>query len=193
MCSSDLETNLQEAPGTILDVSVTVLVPREGIIEQLTRKGVDVGDKASGEDLAPELDEIRMCIANALGVEDGAKVVVKAVTFPRPPVPEPPPEPERLASLWTAYGTSAVLGLLTLMAMFLLWRMLKRPVEVSLASPGVDSLGLHTGDEDLLADLSGLDAETLRKAKIERRVREMVQDSPQEAARMITRWVRTES
>ena len=185
------ETLLEEAPGKILDISVTVLVPRDGVIEQLKTEGAEIDEKASAQDLAPKLDEIRDCVANGLGVTEPSKVVVKAVSFSKPPAPEPPPEPEMLASLWGTYGSAGVLGLFTLVAMFLLWRMLKRPVEVSLASRG-GGMSLGMTDEELLSDLSGPDADTLRKAKIEDKVKEMVVESPQDAAKLITRWVHTE-
>ena len=188
------ETNIEEPPGAILDMSVTAMVPREGVIAQLKSDGVKIDDKASAEELAGKLEEIRLCIANGLGIPDGAKVVVKAVSFPKTASIEEPAAAETAAGqTWNTYGTTAVLGAFVIAAMWMLWRMVKRPVEMRLDGGSGSALGLATGDEELLANLSGLDSEAVRRARLEKKVKEMVRENPKDAATLVTRWADTES
>ena len=186
-------TTLAEPPGKVTDLSVTALVDREGVIEQLRSEGEGVSEKATPEDLVEKIEEIRLCIANGLGVTDEKKVVVKAVSFPKAPVLEEPARTEvGVGAEWKTYGTPAVLGVLVLAAMLALWRMVKKPVEMRLDARSGSALGLGTGDEELLANLSGLDEETVRRARLEEKVKEMVAAKPEDAAKLVTRWVETE-
>lgn len=179
------------APGKVTDVSVTALVPRDGIIEQLKAEGVEVKDSSSPPEMTAKLDEIQMMVMNSLGISDRGRVVVKAVSFPKPEVPQPPPAPSKVTVLWSSYGTSAVLGVLTLVAVGMVWRMVGKPVEVNL-SRGGSGLGLPSTDEELLGSLGGPDATALRSARLEEKVQEMVSQNPQDAANLIKRWVHTE-
>jgi len=190
---STTETKLEEPPGKILDMSVTALVDRDGVIAQLASEGVTVGTEAGGEELNEKLSEMQAFIANGLRMTDVTKVVVKAVSFPKAPIPEPPIEVEGMTVTWEKYGTSLVLGVLVVAAMVLLWRMVKRPVEMRLDAGSGSALGLATGDETLLANLSGVDAETMRRTRLETRVKEMIEENPDDAAKLVTRWVNTES
>jgi flagellar biosynthesis/type III secretory pathway M-ring protein FliF/YscJ len=182
-------TRTIQAPGEVKDIAVSVLVPRDQVIEQLKARGVKVDEKAADQAVTAELDRLKQVIMTGLNITEPAKVLVDAVTFTRPSLPE-----EKAAAgmagymqYVTQYGGTAGLALLTLVALFFLWRMVKRPVEVS-----APSRPMALTDEELLVGLDGPDESVRRAEKVEEKVAEMVKQSPRDAASLITRWVQTE-
>ena len=179
-------THLVKAPGDILDMSVSVLVPREQVIEQARGRGLTVDERSGEGAIAGELDSIRRAIMNMLLLDKEANVTVQAVTFPKPKAVREPPAAGAAADFWAKYGRASVLGGLSLLALFFLWRMVKKPVEVR---PAPEPAFV---DEQVLAGAEGPEAAGLRSERIERQVGDMVRRSPDEAAGVVTRWVQSE-
>ncbi len=180
-------THLVKAPGDILDLSVSVLVPREQVIEQVRGRGIAVDDKAADGPIAAELDSLRKSIANMLLVEKETNITVQAVTFPKAAALLEPKAVHAAAAtgdFWSKNWRTLVLGALSLVALFFLWRMVKAPVEVRPVAPAAD--------EQLLAGVGKPGAEAVRAEQVEQKVVEMVRKSPAEAAGLVSRWVRTE-
>ena len=180
-------THLVKAPGDILDMSVSVLVPREQVIEQIRGRGVAVDEKSADGPVSAELDGIRKAIANMLLVEKEGNITVQAVTFPKAvAMVEPTKETAAgTADFWAKYGRATALGAISLVALFFLWRMVKAPVVVRAAAPAFT-------EEQLLAGVGKPGAESVRAEHVEQKVVEMVRKSPGEAAGLVTRWVQTE-
>lgn len=179
-------TKLVKSPGDVEDISVSVFVPREQVIAQIKARGIEVDEKAADPQIAAELTGIKKSVANMLLVKELDKITVEAVTFPKPRVPEEPTGTGFLADFWPKHGRTAVLAVLSLFALLLLWRMVKKPVEV------VARTGQALADEEILTGLAGPSAGALRTERVEREVEDMVRDNPRDAANLITRWVQTE-
>jgi flagellar biosynthesis/type III secretory pathway M-ring protein FliF/YscJ len=116
------------------------------------------------------------------------------VSLPRMAMMTEPAAATTTGSTMGKYGVWEVVAPMVLIAVavLVLWGMVKRPVQVSLDGRSGSALGLATGDEELLADLSGLDAESRRRQRLEGKVKDMVTENPQDAAKLVTRWVHTE-
>lgn len=178
-------THLVKAPGDILDMSVSVLVPREQVLSQVRSRGVVVDDKAADAPVALELDSIRKSIMTMLLLDKEGNVTVQAVTFPKPVVMAEPAKPAAAEALWSHYGRAGALGGISLLALFLLWRMVRKPVVVRTVEPAFT-------DEELLAGVQTPGAAGLRGERMEKHVAEMVRKSPGDAAGMVSRWVQSE-
>jgi flagellar biosynthesis/type III secretory pathway M-ring protein FliF/YscJ len=177
-------TSLVKAPGGVEDVAVTVFVPRDEVVQQITSRGVAEDQAASQIDT--ELNDIRTSLASMLMVSDPQKVNVRAVTFPKPTPSETPVEAGFVGKFWTDHGRTTVLAGLSLVALFLLWRMVKKPVElVSGPSAGYAA-------EEVLTGFEGPSADARHSEKMERTVNDMVRQSPGDAANLVTRWVQSE-
>jgi flagellar biosynthesis/type III secretory pathway M-ring protein FliF/YscJ len=182
-------THLVKAPGDVLDMSVSVFVPREQVVAQIVGRGVEVDEKAADAAIAGELDVIRKSVANMLLVSDLSRITVEAVTFPKPAVAGEPSEAGFAAarrSDWAGHGRTIVLSALTLLALLLLWRMVRKPVEVVVGRSDMLS------DEEILAGVEAPGVGGLRGEDVQRKVEQMVRADPQDAANLITRWVRSE-
>jgi flagellar biosynthesis/type III secretory pathway M-ring protein FliF/YscJ len=161
-----------------------VFVPREQVLEQIKGRGVAVDDKNSESAVATELDGIRKSLMTMLLVEKESHITVQAVTFPKAKAVEEPVALSPVAQIWPKHGKTIVLGTLSLVAFFLLWRMVKKPVEVVIGP------GPNYEDEQLLAgtEIPG----AVRAGKMEQKVTEMVRKNPGEAASLVSRWVQSE-
>ncbi len=178
-------THLVKAPGDILDMSVSVLVPREQVVEQVRSRGVEIDEKAADAPVALELDSIRRSIVTMLLLEKEGNVTVQAVTFPKPVAAAEPPKAKDGEKFLSQYGRAGALGGLSLLALGLLWRMVRKPVLVRTVEPAFT-------DEELLAGVGTPGAGALRGERMEKQVTEMVRKSPGEAAGLVSRWVQSE-
>jgi flagellar biosynthesis/type III secretory pathway M-ring protein FliF/YscJ len=179
-------TRLVKAPGDVLDVSVSVFVPREQVIEQIKGRGIELDEKAADERITEEADRIKTSIVNMLLVNDVSKITVQAVTFPKPKLAEGPVEAGWPWVFWEKHGRTTVLAVLSLVALVLLWRLVRKPVEVA-AGPGRPFT-----DEDILTGIEGAEAAGTRTERIECKVQEIVRESPADAAGLVSRWVQSE-
>jgi len=182
-------TTMADPPGDITNLSVSVLVPRDQVIEQIKAREEGMDDKAAAAKVDQELDSVRELVMSGLGITEQTKITVKAVTFPKPSIPQEVVV-SGLAAYWEGHGAATVLGVLSLMALFLLWRMVKKPVEV--VAPGTRGPGPAHEEEDLLAGMEGADIKAQRAQRLEREVEGMIRKSPREAANLITRWAQIE-
>ena len=174
-------THLVKSPGDVLDVSVSVFLPREQVIAQLKGRGVEVDESTAEGRIAEEADRVKKSIGNMLLVEDESKITVEAVTFPKPKAAEGQAEPGMLGAFWEKNGHATVLAALSLIALFLLWRLVKKPV----------GAGRGARDEEILAGIEGAAEARARSGRIESEVKGMVKENPAEAAGVISRWVRS--
>ena len=179
-------THLVKAPGDVLDVSVSVFVPREQVIEQAKGRGIAVDEKAADAPIAEEVDRVKKSIVNMLLVEDESKITVQAVTFPKPKLAEGPAEPGALGALWEKCGHATVLAGLCLIALVLLWRLVKKPVEVAGGRAG------GAGDEEILVGIEGAEASRTRAERVESQVKDLVKHNPSDAAGLLSRWIQSE-
>jgi flagellar M-ring protein FliF len=179
-------TTMVEAPGDITDLSVSVLVSREQVIEQIKALEEGVDDKTAAGRVDQELQSVRDVVMKGLGISDQAKISVKAVTFSKPEIPEEPVAASGLTAFWEGYGAATVLGVLSLTALFLLWRMVKRPVEVVAPSKQARD------EENLLMGMEGADLKAKRAERLEKEVESMIRKSPRDAASLISRWAQME-
>jgi len=179
-------TRLVKAPGDVLDVSVSVVVPREQVIEQVKGRGIELDERARDARIAEEVDRIKTSIANMLLVDDVSKITVQAVTFPKPKLAEGPVQAGALSLFWEKHGRAAVLAVLSLVALFLLWRLVKKPVEAA-AGPA-----RPFSDEEILTGIEGPEAARTHAERIDAKVQELVKENPADAASLISRWVQSE-
>ena len=179
-------TRLVQAPGDVEEMSVAVLVPRDQVVEQIKSRGGEESKTPAETDIAAELDKIKKSIVNMLLVTDETKITVQAVMFPKRKAPPEPSGAGFVAEFWPMHGRTTVLGVLSLFALFLLWRMVKKPVEV-VAGPAQ-----MYADEEILSGIEGPSANAVRTERMEQKVAGMVRENPGDAANLITRWVQSE-
>jgi len=180
-------TRLVKAPGDVQDMSVSVFVPRDRVMEQIRGRGVTVETDTVAGHVTAELERVKTSIANMLLVSDLSRITVQAVTFPTPEALPEPVEMGAVGRIWTTHGRTAVLAVLSLVALFLLWRMVKKPVEVVGAPRQVYE------DEEFIRGIAGAPGGSdLRGETVGRRVEDVVRESPRDAANLITRWVQSE-
>ncbi|HUW58494.1 MAG TPA: flagellar M-ring protein FliF C-terminal domain-containing protein [Planctomycetota bacterium] len=179
-------THLVQAPGDVEEMSVAVFVPREQVIEQIKSRAGEGAAAPTESDVTLELDRVKKSIVNMLLVTDESKITVQAVTFPKPSVPAAPVAAGFAAEFWPKHGRTTVLAVLSFFALFLLWRMVRKPVEV------VAGAGQVYTDEEILSGIEGPSAGALRTERMEQKVESMVRESPGDAANLITRWVQSE-
>jgi flagellar biosynthesis/type III secretory pathway M-ring protein FliF/YscJ len=178
-------------PGWIKDKTISVVVP------------VEVAALAPGEDRELTAQEIAQrttqinqnlkswaeIVAKACGIDDLNKIKVAAVSFAKP-VPLPPPTTwELIGKYLSRYGGKAFLAILALVAVFLIYRVVKRGVPEELARE-IERLRRELEAEvPITPEMREAEARELRIAQMRRRIRDMVQKSPRTAALLLKRWV----
>jgi len=190
------EQSIENIPGEIKDLSISVIVPLERVtsaieIEKTTTASLAATKtpvKVTQADIDAKLAEYKTIVLNALKIPESAganredKVTVSAQPFEMPVQrPAAISVTDRLIFLFSRYGGTALVALLAIIALLMIRSIVKKSFLVQKSEePGEAPPGLAPTKSEI---------EALPAKEVERRVGQMIEEHPMETASLLKRWI----
>ncbi len=174
-----VEKHIRE--GMVTAKSASVIFPI------MVEEGEDPQDAIAAEQA--KIPILEKSIMQAVGLTDNSLL---SVSFMPTRVPTEPPGPttgELFREYMDAYGGTLILLLIAGIALYIIYRVLKRALPAGLEDD-LDSLRKKVGKEAAFADGQDMSLADAEAERVKRSVRELVNKNPQGIASIVQRWLK---
>jgi flagellar M-ring protein FliF len=175
-------------PGSIKDKTISVVVPYEAAIRSVGGKVPDTEDEKT-KVIQQNLKEWAAVVANACNIQEPEKnIKMTLMPFIEPVPPELPGKWDKWTAFLEARGAQIGLGILALIAMVLIYLVVRRSMPSKLLKE-IERVKAEIESREPFASEIAVEMTDAKLGMMRERIKEVVRRNPRTVANLVRRWM----